>query len=826
MQVMKSSRWLCGLCWGGALWCVWAPAQEGYRLLSDQVLVNTAAHWRAWEAPFGVRVVHPDGIVEARFLRDDINAALNAGQFSYVSEGDTLGGGVSAAGSNLAEAGLVIDGNPDTYWEPDLERPVEDWWVDIDLGRAVVAQRIVLRFSEGGDPFLKFRVLVSDGRVTFTDLRQREFFRVGLVNTPVKEQREFAFEIEPLRRVPEGMRGAVVQIVRVQALASDGPRGASVEAPTYQALDPEDRGAIDYFRRTSSGRQIRVQQAIYDALPAAEQGQVRHYRRERPQLAEVEIWAAGDNAVRLTRPPPQPGRTSAESRRTRPYTDGLFATFGNMQEYDPLRDENQLVIDLGARYWLDRIRLLSPAEPPPAYQLRISDGSINPEGQLIWRAFDERLNREGFLQVEEVFASRQVRYIDLRRLELPAGTLERGQVSEIQGYGEGYAPQVVMVSPLIQLQRSGLFADLTWEGEAPRNTFIEARTRSGDEILYIPHYFTNRGSEISRTTWERRSEDRRGPVVIEELPGPDWSDWSEIYLESGESFKSPAPRRWALIEVRLRSNEALRAPRIQALRLRFEPPLADQAFAELWPVRQVEPGQEEEFTLYLQPRLGPGNPGFDRVRLQSSSAAPLELVEVRAGSGPPLGLDQVRAEGGEEGALELIFAKPVQEDRLYAIRFRTQVFLGHTQFSAQLLHSALPQRRQAVSPGDATPLVSSQSLVVVADLAVAGLLGQVEVNPPIITPNGDGANDQAAISLTVFAVEGSKQLRVGIFDLAGRRWRDLSVERLHPSGPHRLVWDGRDQQGRLVPPGLYVMRLGLETDAGAAQAVRLVRVVY
>ena len=32
-------------------------AQEGYRLLPDQVVVNSAAHWQAWTAPEGSRVI-------------------------------------------------------------------------------------------------------------------------------------------------------------------------------------------------------------------------------------------------------------------------------------------------------------------------------------------------------------------------------------------------------------------------------------------------------------------------------------------------------------------------------------------------------------------------------------------------------------------------------------------------------------------------------------------------------------------------------------------------------------------------------------------------
>ena len=813
-----------------------AQAQEGYHLLADQVIVDTEAHWRAWESPTGVRTVHPDGTVEPLFLRRDINAAFNADQFRYISEGDTLTGGIFAAGSNRELAPLVIDGDVGTYWEPDLDRPVDDWWIDIDLGRTVVAQRIVVRFAEAGDPLLKFRVLISDGRITFTQERNREFFRVGLVNQPNKTQREFTFQLEAQGRVPEGLSGTVVQIVRIQALGSDGPRGAEIDRHTYLDLPLGERGAVDYFRRTVAGRQIRVEQDVYDALPAAEQGSIRHYRREHPRLAEVEVISLGDNAVRLTRPPIESRSTDSAARRLRPYTDGLFSTFSHMLEYDPLRDENQLQIDLGAKYWLERIRLLSPAEPPPAYQIRISDGSLNPEGELVWRLFDERLNREGYLQVEEPFASREVRYIDLRRLELVAGAREKGQLSEVQAYGEGYVSEAVMVSPLIRLRRSTLFTTLSWEGETPRNTRIEVRTRSGDELLRIPHYYTSTDREISKTSWDRRAPEDRLPVVIEELPGADWSKWSEVYRESGQPFKSPSPRRYALFEVRLHSSEPLRAPAIRRLRLHFAPPLANQAFAELWPVRGVEPGQEEEFTLYIRSQFGAGNPGFDRIRLRSSSAEALELVSVRTGTesllrqgrGQTLWPGRIHVERGDEGAVDLVFPEPVERSALYAIRFRTQIFLGNTLFSAHLIHGDFPERVQQISAGNATGLASSQSLVAVADLQDVRLLDGVEVVPPIFTPNGDGINDRSTIQATVFAIEGAKKLEVVIFDLSGRRVRDLSVARLHPSGRHRIPWDGRDQQGTLVPPGSYVVRLGFATDARLddTEAVQLVRVAY
>lgn len=814
-------------------------AQEGYRMLADQLVVNTQADWEAWVSPTGVRVVVADGTVEPRFLRRNMNAALDASRFRYVSEGDTLTGGILAAGSNRTQADLVIDGDDGSWWEPAPGAPVDGWWIDIDLGRVVVVSRLVVRFAESGDPFLKFRVLISDGRTTFTATRQREFHRVGLVNLPNKTQREFVFDVEPRLLGQPELEGDIAQIIRIQALDSDGPQGAEVDAEVYAALPEQERGAIDHYRRTSAGRQIRVDEEIYDALPAVERGDIHHFRRERPRLAEVEVYALGDNVARLTRPPLETKRLTPDQLRTRPFTDGLYATSGFLREYDAVRDKNQIVFDLGARYWLDRIRLLSPSDPPLTYQLRLSDGSVNPDGELVWRPFDYRLNGEGFLQLEEAFDLREVRYIDLRRLELLGGTQGHAQlVAEVQALGEGYASEVVMASPMLQLGRSRLFTTVEWDGQTPLGTRIEVRTRTGDEIITVPHYFTPAGSEISQVTWERRDVSKRGPVVIEQLPGADWSEWSEVYLKSGgEPFKSLAPRRNALIEARLLSGQPLRAASLRELRLRFASPLAESAFAELMPVR-VEPGREVDFTLYLMPRFVARNPGFDRVRLRSSSIAPLTLVSVRTGSeqalqlggGTSLWPGTLQLESGpEEGELDLVFPAPVRQGSpLYAITFRTQVYVGNTQFSAHLLLTDLPTRVQQVSAGEATSLSQSQSLVAVADLGDARLLDAVTVLPAVLTPNGDGVNDEVTIQATVFVIEGDKRLRVEIFDLSGRRVRDLSTVAARPSGPHRVPWDGRDEGRRLVPPGIYLVRLGIDTDAGepGTEAVRLVHVAY
>ena len=79
--------------------------------------------------------------MQPRFLQRDINATLNASEFETVTAGrDTVMGGIRDAGSNLETAHLVMDGDLDTYWEPVRGDSLENWFVDINLGRTVIAR--------------------------------------------------------------------------------------------------------------------------------------------------------------------------------------------------------------------------------------------------------------------------------------------------------------------------------------------------------------------------------------------------------------------------------------------------------------------------------------------------------------------------------------------------------------------------------------------------------------------------------------------------------------------------------------------------------------
>ena len=809
--------------------------REGYQLWSTRVVVESQRHWRDWDAPDGTRSVEADGTVQPRFLRRDLNAVLNAGEFTNVVEGDTLAGGIRAVGvrADTLDAPFILDGDPSTWWEPDTEQP-DDAWVEIDLGRAVIANRVTLRFArEGeGDPFLKFRVLVSDGTEGFGSRRKREFIRVGQVAVPNKHQREFTFDIEPSQRIADGMTGQPVQFVRIDMLDTDGPRAAEVSEEVYTHLGPDDRGAIDYFRRTVAGREIRVIEESYDELSPEEQGSVRHYRREHPRLADVEIEALGDNIVTLTQRPLFSSGSFFDDLARRFVTDGLVRTGFTIRVYDPFRDRNQMRIDLGAMFWIDRLRMVSSHDPLTSYQLRVSDGSLDPNGEYAWHAFEEQVNVERFLQVEERFGSRQVRFIELRRLDLLGDVSISGRLNEIQAYGEGYVSEVVLTSPLIKLNGRQMVTDVAWEGTAPPGATVEVRTRSGDGITQVGHFHNRAGQEVSEAMYERLKPQDQGPVYVDEFPGPDWSRWSEPYPATGP-FLSPSPRLMVMAQVALRSQEPLRHASIRRLVLTLAPPLVDRALAEITPTRNVPPGVDREFKLYVRPVLEPGDVGFDRLRVHSSSSAPLEIVSVRAGQdadlrfGSPEQLWPGEAEISSlaDGGVEVGLPPGTALARVFEVTLRASVFLPSTSFSIELLQGS---RRQSVDAGDASSLVASNSLAVAADLRNEALLGAVEVVPRVFTPNDDGINDETRLKVTVFQVQRRHRIVVSVHDLAGHRVRDLSLETEHPSGMHQMVWDGRDDSGHLMPPGTYLLRVHIPTHVPAqgTSVVRSVSLAY
>ncbi|MBN2088176.1 gliding motility-associated C-terminal domain-containing protein, partial [candidate division KSB1 bacterium] len=78
---------------------------------------------------------------------------------------------------------------------------------------------------------------------------------------------------------------------------------------------------------------------------------------------------------------------------------------------------------------------------------------------------------------------------------------------------------------------------------------------------------------------------------------------------------------------------------------------------------------------------------------------------------------------------------------------------------------------------------------------------RIYAEPEIFSPNGDGINDETFIHCDGFDLNNPI---IKIYDLQGRSIRDLTE---FVQNPLRFRWDGRDHNGRIVVPGVYIYML-------------------
>ena len=135
-----------------------------------------------------------------------------------------------------------------------------------------------------------------------------------------------------------------------------------------------------------------------------------------------------------------------------------------------------------------------------------------------------------------------------------------------------------------------------------------------------------------------------------------------------------------------------------------------------------------------------------------------------------------------------------------------------------------PLTPQRVNPGDATGQFEGNRVSVATTVRDEELL-RVGIRPSVITPNGDGMNEAALLTYEIFEVIGEPAVRIDIFDLAGRRVRQIQ-ESPAGIGRHERRFDGRGDDTVLLPPGIYMARVSLSTDQAGAEHLQVIHIAY
>lgn len=96
---------------------------------------------------------------------------------------------------------------------------------------------------------------------------------------------------------------------------------------------------------------------------------------------------------------------------------------------------------------------------------------------------------------------------------------------------------------------------------------------------------------------------------------------------------------------------------------------------------------------------------------------------------------------------------------------------------------------------------------------------ELTVSPGVITPDNDGVEDVAAITLQLSQPEGTADIL--IIDPRGYLIKTLE-ENLQTGSKNELVWNGTDDGGRLVSAGLYVIVVSLNNKNGRGKVLKTV----
>ena len=168
----------------------------------------------------------------------------------------------------------------------------------------------------------------------------------------------------------------------------------------------------------------------------------------------------------------------------------------------------------------------------------------------------------------------------------------------------------------------------------------------------------------------------------------------------------------------------------------------------------------------------------------------------------------------------------VGDGDLIRMRFASRIYVQGSNLKVAVRSSSGADLWQEAQADDVTSVKPGRTLEIKA-LGGQKVVDSVDVFPNPFTPNNDGINDRTEIQFTLYKLHQARPITVSIFRLDGRRVRDITVDAA--GGQLTMKWDGRDNSGELVVPGLYVITISAEADAARVagkKSAKLIGVAY
>ncbi len=456
-----------------------------------------------------------------------------------------------------------------------------------------------------------------------------------------------------------------------------------------------------------------------------------------------------------------------------------------------------IVIDLQAVRAVNRVRIWQLGFYP--------GGPTNIPTNLRIRAYTiygglDTLSMEKLIQVPEntlgVTDDYFDRVVEIRFLKITVDVIDQVQstvISEIEVFGKGYLPEGYFTSKVKDAGQPVNWSKIRWRAEQPEGTQISVRMRTGN------------------------------------TPKPDstWSDWSEDST-SVPDVQLPVyePRRYMQYQVRL-GTLTLQTPKLDEIEILYDKTLIAQSTdASISP--QYSPIlQENNFTYTINIQKGASDYPVDTITIFTPT--PSQLLGVSLNGTPVQYSATILA-----NKIVIVPQNPITTTTLFEAKLKCTPFMGVNRF-VSYLHSTQsadnPQRVDTKKSGN----IESWSIITTG--VPPKLIIDFKVEPNPFTPNGDGVNDQTTLSFFLANIAEPKnlvgnevrKLKLLVYDLQGRLIREIYNSESGAAAfiaQNAFVWDGKDQSGKTVRPGPYLVQVVVEADVKTEQVVKVVTVVY
>ncbi|HJP32697.1 MAG TPA: hypothetical protein QGF95_19295 [Candidatus Latescibacteria bacterium] len=557
----------------------------------------------------------------------------------------------------------------------------------------------------------------------------------------------------------------------------------------------------------------------------------------------------------------------------------LFTIDGDLDHPTNTAPVSHYSFDLGLPVPINRVVFF----PPETGRTTTSGdlvGARGSTGQLIKDQFPRQYSLSGSLNEREFlfqnFANdfdidlgssfnHTTRVADLRfftqflrflRLRFPV----QGFIAEVEFYGEGFLPQTRFVSRLFDMGEAVNFGRVHFDFEtyrssasgddpvaapdAPVGLAVEARSGLDDTPL-IYHIVTDIGAdkEVTEAEFNRAPSGtynvnaavipgHQGPVLDDVV---NWSFWSVPQQITGEQLQVPDRRRFIQLRAFITSEEVFAFGRLNSLSIEYSPLLADPVVGEVALMTDPRPADGivevplgEPVTLTYDVRAdftASSQTGFSAIRLQTPEAVDFQRFQM----GDPLADIEPDSLVIDDRELLVYFpSNPITPGSHPPLRltFATRLFNFNTLMEGEVFDPGGENLPQSIDAGDASPLVSTNDLRVLAPLERLQVLTGLELGARILTPNADRVNDDLPISFTLQGIVAGA-VRVEVYDLSGRLLHRL-VDENRGEGRYTETWDGSTGTDgtRRVTPGMYLVRVTVNTDLGTFEQTRTVAVAY